>query len=95
MLWPVLLNSAILLAVALAFNPLTGRRYPHLTGPATPTQAPAAQPTLGVSRADVDAALRDYGELLDVDPADLEDLVERAQIVPSSAALARSPAPTS
>ncbi len=77
---PVLLNSAILLAVALAFNPLTGRRYPHLAAPAAPAQDPPAQPALGVSRADVAAALRDYGELLDVDPADLEDLLQRAQV---------------
>ncbi len=79
-LWPVLLNSAIILAVALVFNPITGRRYPHLASPAPAAQAPPAQPTMGVSRADVAAALSDYGELLDVDPADLADLVQRAQI---------------
>lgn len=77
---PVLLNSAILLAVALAFNPLTGRRYPHFAVPAPTAQAAAVAPTLGVSRADVAAALRDYGQLIDVDPADLEDLLQRAQV---------------
>lgn len=77
---PVLLNSVLLLAVALAFNPLTGRRYPHLSAPATTAQDPPAQPALGVSRADVAAALRDYGQLIDVDPSDLEDLLQRAQV---------------
>lgn len=79
-LWPVLLNSAIILGVALVFNPLTGRRYPHIASPVPTAQVPPAQPTMGVSRADVAAALSDYGELLDVDPADLADLVQRAQI---------------
>ncbi len=78
-LWPVLLNSALLLAVALAFNPLTGRRYPHFAAPSG-AQDPPVPPQLGVSRDDVAAVLRDYGQLIDVAPADLEDLLQRAQV---------------
>lgn len=78
---PVLLNSALLLAAALAFNALMGRPYP---APASPPGRPAAEPTplgrLGFSADDIDAALRQYDRLLDVSRADLEQVLRLAEV---------------
>ena len=59
--WPVGLNSILLLAVALAFNNVTGRRYPHR--PARNTLAPAD--------AAVARVLRRHNELVDIGQHDL------------------------
>jgi CBS domain-containing membrane protein len=83
-LTPVLVNSLALLAVALAFNNLTGRRYPHRA----PAPAPAAHATadappstrLGFAEGDLDAALRDYNQLLDIDTGDLATVLRQAQL---------------
>ena len=82
--WPVGLNSGLLLLAALAYNNLSGRRYPHV-----PVQHPAPNPHLtadplpgervGFTRADLDLALREYGELLDVSTEDLETLFLQAE----------------
>jgi CBS domain-containing membrane protein len=81
---PVLLNSVLLVVVAMAYNNLTGVSYPHKAhAPAHPH--PPAQP-LGVTDADFDAVLADYGEVLDIGREDLqriyEDLVGRAEEKP-------------
>lgn len=79
---PVGVNSIALLAVALVYNRLTGRRYPHpqqpeaVTRPATGRRAPAR---LGFTSADLQAALRDYNQVLDVSSDDLEDLFHRTE----------------
>ncbi|MEY4254816.1 MAG: hypothetical protein RLZZ141_43 [Pseudomonadota bacterium] len=69
---PVLLNSLLLTATALMYNNLSGRSYPHsahgLPQPVTPT--------LSLTRDDIDTALKAYGETLDIDPKDLEGLVQ-------------------
>ncbi len=70
---PVLLNSALLLASALAFNALMGRPYPApAAAPARASADPAPLGRLGFSAADLDAALKQYDRLLDVSRADLE-----------------------
>lgn len=74
---PVLLQSAILLGSALLYHALTGHRYPH--APAKPAERAApAQP--GFARADLEAVLRGRDEMLDVDPADLEDVLRETEI---------------
>ncbi|GGF76923.1 membrane protein [Azorhizobium oxalatiphilum] len=80
-LWPVGVNSLILLVLAVAYNNLTRRPYP-----ATLAARPAASPPepqsarLGFSHEDVVAALREYDQVMDIDPAALEDVVQRAQV---------------
>ena len=74
--WPVGLNSALLVLAALLYNNLSGRRYPHhqrlvQSNPhGTADVAPTAR--LGFTQADLDVALRRYGQVLDVSPDELE-----------------------
>lgn len=80
-LWPVAANSALLLALALLFNNLTQRRYPHQPQPhphRTADRPPSAR--LGLSKQDLDAALASQGQLLDIRPDDLEEILTRAQL---------------
>lgn len=79
-LWPVGVNTAALLAVGVAVNNLTGRRYPH--APAPPAPAGAERPPLervGVDTADVAAAMRQLDEGLDIHPSDVVRLVRAAE----------------
>lgn len=82
-LWPVAANSALLLSLALIFNNLLHRRYPHQAVPQphphrTADRLPSAR--LGVSKEDLDAALASQGQLLDISPDDLEQILTRAQL---------------
>ncbi len=82
-LWPVAANSLLLLAVALLFNNLVGRSYPHrpLGAPAGPTGADAPSANrIGFSSADLDAVLADYDQLLEIDRADLEAILREAEL---------------
>lgn len=83
-LWPVGVNSVLLLGVALLFNNLTGRRYPHLTQPvpANPhkTTDPLPSSRLGITRDDISAVLAQYDQVVPVAPDDLEDILHRAEI---------------
>jgi len=78
-LTPVLLNSFVLLAMALFFNNATGRRYPHAQQSEhrnnthhTADAAPMAR--LGFSHDDLDAVLRRYNQVLDIGRDDLEEI---------------------
>lgn len=78
-LWaPVGLNSLLLLAVALAFNNATRRRYPHLVqhDHNNTHQTADALPgdRLGFTPADLDDVLKQYNQVLDVSRDDLESL---------------------
>ncbi|MDO9337578.1 MAG: HPP family protein [Caulobacter sp.] len=81
---PVALNSALLLLVALAFNTLSGRSYPHVAHALPPASHRTADPgpdeRVGFTRADIDAALRHYGELLDVSRDDLDALFRQVEV---------------
>ncbi|WMD22359.1 HPP family protein [Achromobacter seleniivolatilans] len=82
-LWPVALNSLILLCIAVAFNGVLKRNYPRrhadpAAGHNTRDAAPSAR--LGFSRADLDDALRQRGELLDISKEDLEAIVLEAEL---------------
>lgn len=82
-LWPVAANSLLLLAVALLFNNLTGRTYPHVlpkapAGHGTGDPAPSAR--AGITASDLDAVLKDFDQVLDVRRSDLEAIVLQAQI---------------
>jgi len=76
---PVLLNSFLLLAMALFFNNATRRRYPHAqqnehrnNTHGTADAAPTAR--LGFSHDDLDAVLRRYNQVLDISRDDLEEI---------------------
>ncbi|CAB3722354.1 hypothetical protein LMG3458_04072 [Achromobacter deleyi] len=82
-LWPVGLNTVILLCIAVVFNGLLKRNYPRrhaepAAGHRTRDPVPSAR--LGFSRADLDQALAQRGELLDISKEDLEDIVLAAEL---------------
>ena len=82
-LWPVATNSVLLLTLALLFNNLMRRRYPHQPAPRLHphrTADPLPSARLGFSKDDLDAALASQGELLDISPDDLEQILTRAQL---------------
>eukprot|EP01037_Dinobryon_pediforme_P048517 gene48517-63657_t len=78
---PVGINSVLIVAVAIVFNNLTGRRYPHLPPP-TPhgTSDPLPTRRTGVVADDLQAVLADYGEVVDISPDELDALLNQAQI---------------
>ncbi|MFM0023404.1 HPP family protein [Paraburkholderia terrae] len=76
---PILIQSAALLGAALVYHAVTGHRYPHAVraAPSVP-QAPASGNS--ITRADLEAVLNRRGELLDIDPEDLETLFRETQL---------------
>ena len=82
-LWPVALNSILMVLMALVFNNLAGRRYPH-HGALRPhphdTRDPLPTERVGPTSEDMDKALASFGEVLDIDRDDLEDLVIRTNL---------------
>ncbi len=77
--FPVFFNSLLLVVVGMAFNSLTGRAYPHRHVP--DREAPQPTDANRFTRADLDAALQQYNQVLDVDPDDLVDLLQHAQAI--------------
>ncbi len=75
-LWPVGLNSLLLLIAALIFNNATGRRYPHLA----PVVPAGGASRIGFAQADLDAVLASYDQVLDVSRDDLDDLLHRVEL---------------
>ena len=75
---PVVLGSAVLVLLAIGLNRCLGRRYPHRHEhpPAIASSAVAPPP---LTRADIEAALKGFGEPLDIDADDLLDLLRDAQ----------------
>lgn len=73
------LNTALMVVAALAYNNLTGRRYPHTQQssmqPVHDTRDPVPTERVGFTRADLDAVLKSYGQVLDVSRDDLEDII--------------------
>lgn len=73
-LFPVLTNSVLLVLMAMLYNNLSRHPYPHSTS--------AGSGALGsgqIDRADLDVALANYGQVLDVAPDELVQLLRRAQ----------------
>ncbi len=75
-LLPVFLDSLILVLAAVIYHSLTGRRYPHAQGPAQPV---VDLPAPRFTRADFDAALAHYNQVIDVSRDDLESLLHYAE----------------
>ena len=76
-LFPVLLNSLVLVAVGMAYNSATGRRYPHPQLASAPP-ATEGQPRFGT--ADLDAVLARYNQVLDLPRDDLQTLLQEAEL---------------
>ena len=77
---PVGAQTLFLLGSALAWHALTGHRYPHVSAAAAkPAAAAQAGAATGFTRAELEAALRERDELLDIAPEDLEALLRDLQ----------------
>ena len=74
----VLVNTALLTGMAIVYNNLTGRRYPHTQQAAHPNPHGTgdAVPTvrLGFKPEDLDAVLKQHDQVLDISRDDLESL---------------------
>lgn len=80
--WLVGTHSLLLVLVAIVFNNVAGRRYPHVAA-TRPHPHGTADPLPSerlLLKQDVEAALAASGEVLDVGVDDLEDLLARAQL---------------
>jgi CBS domain-containing membrane protein len=71
-LFPMLVNSLLLVVAGVVYNSLSGRRYPH-------AQVRHAGEPARFSEADLDAALAHYNQVLDVSRDDLEELLHHAE----------------
>ena len=75
----VALNTGLMVAAALAYNNLTGRRYPHSQQsslqPAHATRDPVPISRVGFAPQDLDVVLQRYGQVLDVSRDDLENII--------------------
>jgi CBS domain-containing membrane protein len=72
---PVAINSVFLLLAGLLYHALTRHSYPHVM------QKPISSHTseVGFTTADLDAALKNYNEILDIGREDLETLLHDAE----------------
>lgn len=78
LLLPILLNSALLVAVGWVFHRFSGHSYPHR---AKPVEGKAVVPAVsGLLMVDIDAALDDLGETFDISREDLALLLDRAEL---------------
>ena len=76
-LYPVLLNSVVLVAVGIAYNNATRRPYPHLQLAPTGRAVPDGIRQLD---ADLDAVLARYNQVLDVSRDELKGLLLQTQL---------------
>ncbi|PZQ56446.1 MAG: HPP family protein [Phenylobacterium zucineum] len=80
---PVGLGSVLLVGAAIVWGRLSGRSYPHRV--AAPSSAhgttdPKPADRVGYTAADLDRALEQYGELLDVSREDLDALFRQVEL---------------
>ncbi|MES2785596.1 MAG: HPP family protein [Pseudomonadota bacterium] len=72
--FPILVDSILLVMMGVLYNSLTGRRYPHSQASPAPSASGAR-----FSTADLDAALAHYNQVLDVSRDDLQQLLHHAE----------------
>ena len=81
-LLPVMLNALCLLVCALLYNNLTQVRYPKFHGPLADvhhTADPAPDQRIGIQVDDLQLALKDFGEFVDITHEDLERLIHSSE----------------
>ncbi|MFZ6848036.1 HPP family protein [Undibacterium sp. RuRC25W] len=83
-LFPVLVNTILLLALALVYNNLTGRPYPHISQPdhksSHATSDGNSIDRIGFNSTDLDNVLKKYNQVLDISRDDLENLFMQTEM---------------
>lgn len=75
---PVGLNALLMAAAAWVFHRFSGHRYPHSANPVPPQPVrPDPIPRPHFTDADIEAALEEFGESIDVSLEDIERLLRR------------------
>ena len=77
-LFPVLVNSLLLVAAGMLYNSFTGRPYPRAQV-ASPAEGPLPVSS-HFTPADLDVALAHYNQVLDISRVDLQALLEGAEL---------------
>ncbi|RZI56426.1 MAG: HPP family protein, partial [Pseudomonas sp.] len=83
-LFPVAVNSITLMLLAVLLNMIFKRKYPHSHTPVASvhkTKDLLPSERLGFKREDLEMALKDHGELLDVSTVDLADILSQAEVL--------------
>lgn len=82
--YPVAVNSILLVMAGWTFHRFSGHSYPHRAPPKPVnthgTADPPARTRAGVTADDLDEAIRELGEALDVNRDDLSALLEKAEL---------------
>lgn len=81
-LYPVGINSLLLLLTALVYNNLTQRAYPHVHARNSTTQSNQipAEMRFGFNADDLDEVLKQYNQVLDVSRDDLQSLLQQTEM---------------
>lgn len=77
--YPVLLNSLLLLAVAIIFNRAIGRSYPNTAQLNTRSKDPTPEQKVSIQPQDIQDVLAHQTELLDISQYRLEEIILQAQ----------------
>ncbi len=78
-LYPVLLNSIILLVFAIIFNRMQGKQYPQASQLNTRSKDPTPTQKVSIQPKDIQAVLKQQTELLDISEYDLQKIILEAQ----------------
>lgn len=81
-LWPVLANSALLVLSAWLYHTLTGYRYPvPVQSDHKPTSPAHMHYQFGFKQEDLQAALGQFHEVLDISPDSLQALLQQTELI--------------
>ena len=78
-LYPVLLNSVLLLLIAIVFNRLLGKQYPQVAQVNYRSKDPTPTQKVTIHRQDIQDVLEQQTQLLDISEYDLQKLILAAQ----------------
>jgi len=79
---PVAINCVLMVLVAIVFNNLVRRQYPHIPQPVQRPQRTADAPPgdrIGVTPDDLSTVLREYNQVVDISREELGKLLEQAE----------------
>ncbi len=77
--YPVLLNSVLLMVVAIVYNRLLGKQYPQKPQVNTRTTDPTPTQKVSIQPADIQQVLEQQSQLLDISEYDLQKIILEAQ----------------